>query len=78
MHITLDFKLNWKSHISFVENKIKGSIGILSTLRYYINLSINISFFNLYEILVWGYTYQATLHPLVILQKKNDSDYYLC
>ena len=26
--------------------------------------------FLIYGILVWGYTYQATLHPLVILQKR--------
>ena len=37
--VTLDSELSWKSHISFVENKIKRSIGILSKLRYYINLS---------------------------------------
>ena len=37
--VTLASKLNWKGHISFVENKIERSIGILSKLRYYINLS---------------------------------------
>ena len=75
--VTLDSELSWKSHISFVENKIKRSIGILSKLRYYINLSTlkNLYYspiypFLIYGILVWGYTYQATLHPLVILQKK--------
>ena len=75
--VTLDSELNWKSHISFVENKIKRSIGILSKLRYYINLSTlkNLYYsliypFLIYGILVWGNTYQATLHPLVILQKR--------
>ena len=77
MGVTLDSKLNWKGHISFVENKIKISIGILSKLRYYINLSTlkNLYYalihpFLIYGILVWGYTYRATLHPLVILQKR--------
>ena len=72
----MDSELNWKSHISFVENKIKRSISILSKLRYYINLSTLKNLYSLiyrfliYGILVWGYTYIATLHPLVILQKR--------
>ena len=79
MGVTLDSKLNWKGHISFVENKIKRSIGILSKLRYYINLStlknlyyalIGLHPFSIYGMLVWGYTFRATLHPLVILQKR--------
>ena len=70
------------------ELKIKRSIRILSKLRYYINLSTlkNLYYppiysFLIYGILVWGYTYQATLHLLVILQKRmiriiTFTDYY--
>ena len=50
--VTLDSELNWKSHISFVENKIKRSIGILSKLRYYINLS---TLKNLYYSLIYPF-----------------------
>ncbi len=33
--LILDANLSWKGHISFVENKVKRNIGILSKLRYY-------------------------------------------
>ena len=82
--VTLDSELSWKSHISFVENKIKRSIGILSKLRYYINLSTlkNLYYSLIYPflicgILVWGYTYQATLQSSCHFTKKDDSDYYV-
>ena len=44
--VTLDSKLNWKGHISFIENKIKrSSCFFLSKLRYYINLSTLVQYF---------------------------------
>ena len=75
--ITLDSHLNWKSHISFVSSKIKRSIGIISKARHYVNLDILVNLYYcliypylIYGIVAWGHTYQSTINPLFILQKK--------
>ena len=75
--IMIDSNLNWKSHISYVSKKIRRSVGILSKLRYYVNSNILINLyyaliypFLIYGILAWGNTYQSTLQPLYMLQKK--------
>ena len=55
--IIIDSKLSWKSQVSYIAKKIKRNIGILSKLRYYVNLDIlvkryyaliNISLLNLW------------------------------
>ena len=55
--IIIDSNLSWKSQVSYIAKKIKRSIGILSKLRYYVNLDIlaklyyaliNISLLNLW------------------------------
>ena len=55
--IIIDSNLSWKSQVSYIAKKIKRNIGILSKLRYYVNLDIlaklyyaliNISFLNLW------------------------------
>ena len=55
--IIIDSNLSWKSQVSYVAKKIKRNIGILSKLRYYVNLDIlaklyyaliNISLLNLW------------------------------
>ena len=55
--IIIDSNLSWKSQVSYIAKKIKRNIGILSKLRYYVNLDIlaklyyaliNISLLNLW------------------------------
>ena len=38
--IIIDSNLSWKSQVSYIAKKIKGNIGILSKLRYYVNFDI--------------------------------------
>ena len=57
LRIIIDSNLSWKSQVSYIAKKIKRNIGILSKLRYYVNLDIlvklyyaliNISLLNLW------------------------------
>lgn len=73
----IDENLNWKSHVSFIEGKIKRAIGMLSKLRHFVTKSILVSLYYsliypyfIYGIVVWGNTYHHTINPLFILQKK--------
>ena len=70
--------LNWKKQIALISNKIKRSIGILSKLRYYVNLEVLIKLyyslvypFLIYAIVAWGNTYHTNIKPFLILQKKS-------
>ena len=40
LRITTDSNLSWNSQLSHIAKKIKQNIGILSKLRYYVNLEI--------------------------------------
>ena len=73
----LDGNLKWKKKIALISNKIKRSIGILSKLRYYVNLEVLIKLyyslvypFLTYAIVAWVNTYQTNIKPLLILQKR--------
>ena len=75
--VYIDYNISWKTHITNISKKIKRSIGILSKLRYFLSIKTLLSlyyalvepFLN-YCIIAWGNTYQTTLQPLFILQKK--------
>ena len=74
--LILDCNLSWKDHISFVENKAKRSIGILSKLRYFVssNTLRNLYYaliypFLTYALMEWGCTYSSTLQSLFIYYK---------
>jgi hypothetical protein len=75
--IFIDSNLSWKAHINHICMKIKRSVGILSKLRYYVNTDIlcNLYYALIYPLLIygivsWGNTYQTTLQPIIVLQKK--------
>jgi len=75
--IYIDSNLSWKPQVEYITKKIKRSIGLLSKLRYYVNSRIlnNLYYaliypFLMYGIIAWGNTYQTTLQPLYLLQKK--------
>ena len=69
--ILIDSHLNWK--IEFIGKKIF----VLCKLRHYVDLNILVKLyyaliypFLTYGILIWGNTYDTTLKPIFILQKK--------
>ena len=73
----VDSSLSWKDHIDYVCKKVKRSIGVLSKLRQFVTTTVLKTLyyslvypFLIYGITVWGNTYQTTLNPLYILQKK--------
>lgn len=75
--VTLDKHLNWKDHIKQVASKLRRNIGILSRLRYYLDLNNLIQLyysliypFLIYGLIVWGNTYITALKPAIVLQKK--------
>ena len=74
--IYMNSTLSWKPHVEYIIKKIKRSIGILSKLRYYVNINIlkNLYYSLIYPfltngIIIWGNTYQTTIQPLFVLQK---------
>ena len=75
--VMLDSHLNWKAHIGHIMKKIKRNIGLISKIRYYINIPtlVNLYYalihpFLIYSLIAWGHTYETTLKPIYILQKR--------
>ena len=75
--IMMDTHLTWKPHIAYISQKIKRNIGLISKVRHFVTLDIltklYYSFvypFLIYGIVAWGHTYESTISPLFILQKK--------
>ena len=75
--IMMDCHLNWKPHISYICHKIKRGIGVICKARHLVNLNVLMNLYYslvypylVYGIVAWGHTYQSTLNPLLILQKK--------
>ena len=73
----LDHHLKWRSHIHEISKMIARGLGILSRIRYFVNINILIQLcYSLiypcltYGLITWGNTYQSAVHPLFILQKK--------
>ena len=75
--VLIDSHLSWKYHILHISKKIKRCIGILSKIRHSVTNQVLIQLyysliypFLTYSLITWGNTYQTTLLPLIILQKK--------
>ena len=75
--ILIDSNLSWKPHINYILKKVKRNCGILSKIRYFVDLKTRTKLyysliypFLIYGILAWGSTYPTTLDPLFKLQKK--------
>ena len=72
--VFIDSHLKFKKHIHQLSKKISRSIGILAKLRLFVSQDILIqlyySLFNsflTYGLIIWGNTYEATLHPIIVL-----------
>ena len=75
--VMLDSHLSWKTHVSSILKKLKRNIGLICKARHYVNLQILVNLYYcliypylVYGIVVWGHTYQSTIDPLIIIQKK--------
>ena len=75
--VMIDTNLRWKEHVNYINKKIKRSIGLLSKIRYYVDLGCLIKLYHtliypflIYGVVAWGNTYQTIINPLFILQKK--------
>ena len=75
--VVIDSHLNFKEHIHQLSKKISRGIGILANLRHYVSVTILKQLYSsliypflIYGATIWGNTYETTLHPLIILQKK--------
>ena len=82
--VNLDNKLNFKSHIRIIENKVARSVGILSNLRYLFASSALLSWHYslihshlLFGLPLWGNTNQSYLNRLQrLLNKAIHRNYY--
>ena len=75
--LTIDNEARFSEHIGFVCSKLSKAVGLIYKLREYVpkevlgSLYYSLAYpYILYGNLVWGGTYDAHLHPLIILQKK--------
>ena len=75
--VNLDNKLNFKSHICIIENKVARSVGILSKLRYLFPSSALLLLYYslihphlLFSLPLWGNANQSYLNRLQRLQNK--------
>ena len=74
--VTFDANLTWKNHIDELCLKLSKTVGVVSKLRYYVNIdelkilynSLIYPFFT-YGVHIWGLTYPTYLNPLTTLQK---------
>ena len=73
----IDSNLSWKKQVEGLVKKVRRGIGILSKIRHYITKDILKSLyytliypFLIYGLIAWGNTYNTTLQPMYILQKK--------
>ena len=76
--VVIDENLNWKSHVSHIESKIKRGVSVISKLRHTVTKSILLNLYYsliypylIYGLVAWGNTYDTTLNPLFNLQKKS-------
>ena len=76
--IIFDSNLTWKSHINNLCLKLSKTVGILSKVRYFVNIDILVMLyysliypFLIYGVQIWGLTYPTYLKPISIIQKKT-------
>ena len=74
----MDSHLNWKKQIEYKTKKIRRGIGILCKVRHFVDQSVLLKLyyaliypFLMYGIVYMGNTYESTLKPIFLLQKKS-------
>ena len=75
--VILDENLSWKSHLSYLANKISKSIGVIYKASFCLPLeSLRILYLSMiypylqYCAIVWGLTYPTSIRRIEILQKR--------
>ena len=75
--VYIDNKLNWKKHISYISGKVSRGIGVIIKARKVLDTgSLKTLYFSfIYPFFtfcnyVWGSTYETSLKPLIMLQKR--------
>ena len=77
LSVNFDNKLNFKSLICIIENKVARSVGILSKLSYQFPSSLFLLYFSLihphllFGVLLWRNAYQSYLNRLLRLQNET-------
>ena len=74
--VTFDANLTWKNRIDELCLKLSKTVGVISKLRYYVNIDVLKILYNsliypffTYGVHIWGLTYPTYLNPLTTLQK---------
>ena len=74
---TFDANLTWKNHVDEPCLKLSKTVGVISKLRYYVNIDVLKILYNsliypffTYGVHIWGLTYPTSLNPLTTLQKR--------
>lgn len=75
--VIIDSKLTWKSHISHIKTKISKSLSVINKVKQCLDMNalrtlyctLVLPYFT-YCVEIWGNTYQCTIDPLVLLQKR--------
>ena len=64
--VMIDTNLRWKEHVNYLNKKIKRSIGLLSKIRYYVDLGCLTKLYQtliypflIYGVVAWGNTYET-------------------
>ena len=86
--VTIDNKLNWKTHINNIRTKISKTIAVMYRMKpmlnqkslYMLYCSLVLPYMS-YCVEVWGNNYKTAIKPIVLLQKKairlvSKSEYY--
>ena len=75
--VTFDANLTWKNHIDELCLKLSKTVGVVSKLRYYVNIDVLKILYNsliyhyfTYGVYIWGLTHPTKLNPLTTLQKR--------
>ena len=75
--VELDNRLNFSNHIQYITNKLPRSTGIFYKIRNNLSRKAKLDYYYaffypyiVYNILIWGGTYQTHLNPLILEQKR--------
>ena len=76
--VILDNNLKWKEHVNYLMKKIKRNVGLLSKVRYFVDIKSLIGLYYAliyplitYSLIAWGHTYESIINPLILLQKRT-------
>ena len=75
--VIFDERFRWHEHMAYISTKLACSVGILSKLRYYTNISTLIRVYHSlvcshlnYALMTWGAAGKTVLQPLRVLQNR--------